>query len=443
MNAWATPIGEFTTRDLAIIIWITVFLAYAFYQNETRKSFFNVIKAAFNPRLVKLWMTLILYITIVILFLYKLKFWNISLLKETVIWAILAFTCLHSTIKSKTQHTWLNSYLKTHISGLLIIEFISSSYTFGIVTEMIIITISIVIGFIVAYAENKKEFQQVYKILSFIIFSLGTGIILYALYNITIDISGFTTPKNLQQFSLPPILTVLFIPYLYTLYVYSSYERVFILISFIIKDTELQKYAKRKAIIAFKFNTNLLNRWQWLIGTKKPETKEALDSSIETINEIQYIEQNPAVIPKKDGWNHSVARQFLNEFKFHMNDYTNYYEDEWGATSDLVDVNNEILPDRVGYYIDGNKIAATQLKLILNVQDGDNSKDSDLIFMNLCNALLQIATHSHLSNKIEEAISSHLNDNETIDFYKITINFERFYSDSGYTIKFIINLTAD
>lgn len=436
MHTWTTAIGIFTTRELAITVWLGILLLFILYKKDVRHHFYILIKTALRPILLKIWISLAIYVSSIVFILYEIKFWNISLLKDSIIWTLWSVTCLFAVLNSKCIDTWLNNYIKSNISGLIFIEFISSAYTFNIIIELIIFPLSALLLMIISYTKN----SQLNKILNKILLSLGLLIITYSIINIAMNLNEFATVDNFHSFSIAPILTTLLIPYLVTMSTFSHYERIFSIIPIAIKNPKLRQYAKHQAIWNFKFNTNLVERWKSLIVTRNPNTKKDISNSIQDIIKIHLIEKNPPTVPQKQGWQHTKACKFMTNHKFTMNAYKNYFKDEWCASSDYMELNTNTLPDLVTYYVYGNQLAATQLKLNLDVQNNKSRKTSDVFFANYCNHLSITAVNTPLSNEIKKSILSHTNYESDYGYYKISVENYNFISNTSYEIKFIIKI---
>lgn len=77
-----------TNREIAIFIWINIFLIYCLLKKEIKRPLINLIKSALSKKLIKLYIFIYTYIFLCIYILYKVKFWNIVMLKDTIVWII-------------------------------------------------------------------------------------------------------------------------------------------------------------------------------------------------------------------------------------------------------------------------------------------------------------------------------------------------------------------
>jgi len=68
---------------------------------------------------------------------------------------------------------------------------------------------------LLAYAESKKEYVLVKKVLNYILGIIDICFITFALSNIFMDFRSFANLDNLRSFLLPPILMLAFLPFIY------------------------------------------------------------------------------------------------------------------------------------------------------------------------------------------------------------------------------------
>ena len=85
------------------------------------------------------------------------------------------------------------------------------------------------------------------------------------------------------EFLLPTVLTILFLPFLYCLAAWVSYENVFVRLGFLVKDPELRQFAKRRLLASFGFNFRRLNRWSARLIRDRLRSKEDVLASIRSV----------------------------------------------------------------------------------------------------------------------------------------------------------------
>lgn len=268
-------------RELAIAIWIIIAIIWCVSQSKIRKSLFQVIKAFFAWKLTASYLLMFAYITVIVLVLKGVGIWNISHLPLTCLWVLcVAFVMLFGFSKANDQDFFKKS-IKDNIKGLVFLEFLVNLYVFDIWVELILVPVFALFGGMLAITDTDKKYEAVKKLLIFILSSIGLFFIAYAVYMAITDFSNFASFENLENFCLPIILSVAFLPFVYFAALFGGYETLFIRLGFFVPDVTVLKYAKLKTILAFNINLWKLNKWSEHINTSwRFKSKNEVDEAI-------------------------------------------------------------------------------------------------------------------------------------------------------------------
>ncbi len=111
-----------------------------------------------------------------------------------------------------------------------------------------------------AVAELDEKFKVVSKFLQNVIALAGLSIFPYSIYKTIVNFDDVLNFQNLVALLLPTTITILFIPFVYFLALFSTYESYFIRLDLMtIKKDEVKKVKKIILIVA-NFNLNKLLR---------------------------------------------------------------------------------------------------------------------------------------------------------------------------------------
>lgn len=252
----------FSNREISLAIWFFIILIFILSKKEVRISVLNVIKVFFGKKIFSVYLLMTLYVFLLISFLKVLGFWNFSLLKETIYWYFgVAFVSLVRANKVNQEENYFKKMLNDNLKLIIILEFVTALYSFSLIVELILVPIMLLITMLSAFTEVKKEYLQVKKAVDGILSFFGIIIIIFSVYKISTQFQSFANINNLTTFLLPPILTFLFIPFIYFFALLMSYEIFFVRLKFFIKDDDDRKYAQRKIFCAFHFKLRELNRF--------------------------------------------------------------------------------------------------------------------------------------------------------------------------------------
>jgi hypothetical protein len=93
------------------------------------------------------------------------------------------------------------------------------------------------------------------------------------------DFKDFATIHNVKDFLLTPLLTVSFLPFVYFLALYATYEALFTRVDIFLRDQkkELRSFTKRQIVRACLFNLKKLNKFSKDYTTRLMSIKNKSD----------------------------------------------------------------------------------------------------------------------------------------------------------------------
>lgn len=280
----------FNNREIAIAIWITLFFTLAMLKKDVRTSLFNVVKAFFGKKIFSIYLLMTIYVFIIIFVLHFLGLWSLSFIKQTLFWYLgVAFISIYNVNKVNEDENHLKKLIIDNLKFIAILEFIISLYSFNLFIELIFVPFIILIVMLSSVSETKKEYLQVKKILNFILSMIGFIVILFTIYKISTDFGSFANESNLTNFFLPPILTFFYLPFIYFLALFISYEFFFVRLKHFIKEKRSFKLAKRKILTSFHFKLKKLNKFAADYIRLNVESNNDITIAIKIFNESEHI----------------------------------------------------------------------------------------------------------------------------------------------------------
>ena len=280
-----TKLNEvFNNRELALVIWVFVVIILLFKNGKMRSSLFDVLKAALNIKLIVLYILMMLYTTLIVYGLYFVGFWEIFLLKDTIIWFIFtAIISVFRAIDKADDLTYFKVIIKDNIKFILLFEFIVNFYTFSLPIELILVPVLFFVTIFVSFLDIMPEYQDekyvpVKKFFNFINIILGIYIVLNSIILAINDLNNLQTIDTLKSLLLPSILSLLFMGFIYFFVLWSAYEQIFIRIKFGEKKSKrLIAYAKLKILLACNINFNKAKRFWRSSGLRIISIKNKAD----------------------------------------------------------------------------------------------------------------------------------------------------------------------
>lgn len=267
-------------REMAIAIWLAVFFVWAISQRSIRESFISVIKALTQKVIFISTLLLVVYVGTMIYFFCFIGLWKLSFLGDTIVWLLGVAFVMFININEFTQDDHLKKAVLDNLKFAVFLEFVVNLYVFDFWIELILVPCLVVIGVLLGVSTTNPENKPIESCLTKIVTIIGLGFIIFALYNIIFDFQGFASINNLKEFFLPLVLTVGFLPYIYLLALYITYNQIFQRLKHLIKSSSLAKYTKRKTVIAFHLNLKALNKWSRKIVLLEFDSKEDIARAI-------------------------------------------------------------------------------------------------------------------------------------------------------------------
>ncbi|MEA3493752.1 MAG: hypothetical protein U9R38_05140 [Candidatus Margulisiibacteriota bacterium] len=184
-------------------------------------------------------------------------------MKDTILWGIgVAVVLLMNSNKALRDEHHFRKLLLDNLKLILVLEFIVGFYAFSVLTEIVLVPLFVFVGIVSVVAEMKKEHSSVKRIMDSILAILGLLLILFALFSVFSNYQVLVTTVNLRSFLLPPLLTVVYLPFLYIFAIYMAYEELFVSLDFFLRRNKgIAKLAKRKILFLCRLNLGRIIRF--------------------------------------------------------------------------------------------------------------------------------------------------------------------------------------
>lgn len=264
MDAFLNVLTEqFDNREIAIAFWSLVFLGFMLRYRSVRKSLFQLFKVALHRKILAVLLLLGAYVSLLILGLERMGAWNAtSHLKDTLIWVVaVAFVM----VMNFTDVTKEKNYFRKTVVGTLkltiVLGFVMGLFPFGLPVELVLVPLLALVGFLLVYAELKEEYLPARKIFRLLLALMGLVFIVHFVRNLLTDVNGVVNFERFVELALPSVLTILLLPFIYFLSLFSAYEHVFLRLGIQNSDAELIRYAKRRIVWHFGLNLSRLVNW--------------------------------------------------------------------------------------------------------------------------------------------------------------------------------------
>jgi hypothetical protein len=431
---------DFNNREIAIGIWLTIFIVLACTKPDIRSSLRDLINAFLQRKIAILIHLMGIYTLILIFLLARIDLWEVSQTKNTILWffstALVSFTGFSNI--DEDPHYFRDAF-KDNLKIVVLIEFILSFYTFNLGIELCLVPFVILLGCTLAIAKSSQEYKIVEVFINRLMEFMGLIIICFSVYKLITSFGEFAQIKTIYDLIVPSILSILILPYLYALSLYKNYETEFIKIQIFLKDKSLYKYAKYISIFRFNIHINYLRRWSKILSTGNISSKQDINTSISDFYKLLLKEKNPPNVAKADGWSPYSAADFLLSEGLKTGYYQHCYNNDWFASSPYLKIGEELLSsNNISYYIEGDSNIVRCLKLVLNINNSSNSIESHKVLLAASKQLFSNALDKNMPNELEHNILNGDNKEMFLDSSKIRIFRNDWSTNKGYDVKFSI-----
>lgn len=212
------------TREMSSIIWVLLIFIYAASKSRgVIESFISMIKLATTGILLEIFTLMALYVLLVVLVILQLNLGFPTLIKDAIAWFFGTGIVLMMKANKAVDLKFFKGVFVDSIKLSVIITFVVQLYTFNIIVELILVPFLVLITGMNALSKYKKEYET---FTSYMLGIIGISYLVYSSSHILNDFQSFTTYNNLASFSLPIIMTILFMPFLYVLALFLIYDEL-------------------------------------------------------------------------------------------------------------------------------------------------------------------------------------------------------------------------
>jgi hypothetical protein len=357
----------FTPREIAIAVWLGIGLIFVI--RVAGKPLLAVLRVVTRRIILRLIGAALAYLGLWIAVLAHFGFWELSNLKTTILWALTtASVRVAKGVNADKEPKFFSKTLRETLSVAFIVEFLVENYNFSVWIELILVPSVWFLAVLLGVAKGDRKLRPANTVLEWMLVLFMLSYVGHAVYEVSQHIREVATVDTVRELFLPVVLSLLFMPFLFALNVYSVYQQIFGALHWGIEDPALRSYAERWALLRFGWKLDYLKRWRRLLMTERPKSREAIDRLFAEIAVVRRHERNPLPVDPKDGWQPQAAIKFLADEGFVNEDYHRTY-DQWLSASNAVKLGDKWSMNTIIYYVSGSAFTANELALELSVSD--------------------------------------------------------------------------
>lgn len=280
-----TLLDVLDNRELSLLIWSFLFLSFFIFNKQIRKSIFNVGNILFKSQISSILLLLIIYTLAFTIILQKAGFWEMFLIKETVLWFIgVGFIMIINLNKTIEKENFLKKIFTDNFKALIVVEFLLNFYVLDFWYELFLIPTIVFLALLSAFSKTDAQYKSVEKASNFVLYSINLSVLGFVIYQLITNYENLINFLNLKEFLLPIILTIALIPFLYILALYMTYENFWVRLNVIFRNNKkLRRYIKWKVLTKCRGNLQVLKKVSKQLKVAMIEDKATLDLAMEKI----------------------------------------------------------------------------------------------------------------------------------------------------------------
>lgn len=259
MTVWSEIQMIFSNRELALLFWFTIFVLYVLL-SKSREPVIPIIKILLSKTFLIIFFLIGVYLYGIVLLLKTLEVWSTSSLKDVLFWFFTVGLVLVFKINDAKSKVYFKGIFFSAIKWTILLELIVNLHSFSLLIEIIILPILAFLAMTQAFAERDERHKVVSNLLENMITVAGLLIFCYSLYKTLVNFEDVLTFQTLVSLLLPSIITIFFIPFLYFLALYSTYESYFIDLDFMTVKKDKVKETKKLILRIANINLDKLLR---------------------------------------------------------------------------------------------------------------------------------------------------------------------------------------
>ena len=213
-----------TAREIAKILWHSVFAARALACADVRSSVLSVLRIALLPKLAGVWLALAAYTAGMIWSLGRLGWWDRTMTKVTLVWFL--FTAVAYPVRfmdSSEAPRVLPSILRDAFSVTIVVEFLVDSRPFSLPIELLFVPLVIAVSLLAVFAQLHPGHRAVARLLDAVLFGMGFALLIRSI-RLVIGDPNFSVYAAVREMMLPSVLSVGSVPFILGLRLRVNYD---------------------------------------------------------------------------------------------------------------------------------------------------------------------------------------------------------------------------
>ncbi|BCX48599.1 hypothetical protein HAHE_25070 [Haloferula helveola] len=281
---------ELSNRETAMLICVAVFILVMMWRYKSvRRSLQSVGRQALKWKLASTALLGWAWISLGVALLSHVGFWEVSLMKETVLWALLPGTAIaFRGLGKEDPNDAFRSVVSDQLKLSALIVFYANLRALPLLGELLLIPSMAIIGVSMAIAEGEDRFAILRQPLQGLASLVGFALLIFVSIDVFANPAAYFTTATLKSLLMPPLLIGWAIPFGYGVGLIGAYEVLWVRQKVGGKQPpDLRFYSMLKAFELAGFNAGRVGRMTRLMAGRARWAKshEELDDLYSALRE--------------------------------------------------------------------------------------------------------------------------------------------------------------
>lgn len=215
---WNSFTDIFNNREIALVFWLISLILFTIFKlgKGFLKDIFVIVRDLFSRTILTIQLSFWGYLIGIIFLLKYLGLWNLSMMKDTIIFlSITALMLVMKIATEKNREQSLKTIFADAVKPIIFAEFIMNLESFSLITELIVLPLMMVL-YAGAYSnKDKPEQQNIVKGFNLLLGFATIVILGYGIHYLYVNFSILDKKQTIRNFLFPVLITIFFMPYLY------------------------------------------------------------------------------------------------------------------------------------------------------------------------------------------------------------------------------------
>lgn len=275
--------SELTTRDIALLVWLTVFIIFVLVNRDVRATVKPLLRTLLFWKITLPLLLLVTYVSLAISLGYRFGVWQPWMLKDSLYWFLgtALFVFFRVNQVSNDEHFFRKAVLEG-VRLAVVIDFIVNLYVFPLVIELLLLPLVTLLGMLLAVSNLKPEYVQVKAVLRWLVATIGAIILVHAGIAAISNPGSLATWENLEDLLLPLVLTALLLPFIYGLAVLMMYETLYVQLEIFGRNQAIRRFTMWQIIKACDLRLSRIRRFTdtYLLDARSAASKAEVMAAV-------------------------------------------------------------------------------------------------------------------------------------------------------------------